>query len=128
MPTIQVFIRNFSGTTRVVVEGDHHPARDVTAYGYSLVTAELTFQPDHIWFWVDIQDGDDYKANIEVKWVERNLAVYRLINPDGVKGEKAKVGSPHFKGIIEALPPQIREDFAGRLKTNPIYHLDDFAY
>lgn len=128
MPTIQVFIRNFSGTTRVVVEGDHHPARDVTAYGYSIITAELMFQPDHIWFWVDIQDGEDYKANVEVKWVERNLVLFRLINPDGVKGEKAKVGSPHFKGIIEALPPQVNEIFTGRLKTNPFYHLDDFAY
>jgi len=128
MATIQVFIRNFSGTTRIIVEGDHHPARDVTAYGYSTITAELIFQPDHIWFWVDIQDGEDYKANVEVKWVERNLVLFRLINPDGVKGEKAKVASPHFSGIIEALPPQVREDFTGKRKTNPIYNVDDFAY
>ena len=127
MPTIQVFIRNFSGTTGVIVEGDHHPPGDVTAYGYSNVTAELMFSPDHIWFWVDVQDGDDYKANIEVKWVERNIVLYRLINPDGVKSEHAKVLSPHFKGAIDSLPPQVREDFTGRIKTNPIYHVDDFA-
>jgi hypothetical protein len=128
MPTLEIFIRNFSGTTRILVEGDHHHRRDVTAYGYSIITADLMFQPDHIWFWVDLQDGDDYKANIEIKWVERNLVLYRLINPDGVKGEMAKVSSPHFKGIIDSLPPQVRNDTAGRLKTDAIYHVDDFAY
>lgn len=128
MPTLRVFIRNFSGTTSIKVEGDHHPLRDITAYGHEVITADLKFSPDHIWFWVDQQDGDDYKANIEIKWEERNLVLLRVVCPDGIKGETAKVASSHFAGIIDSLPPQVRDDPTGRRKTNPLYHVDDFAY
>ncbi len=128
MPTVQVKIHSFSGFTRIAVEGDHHPRRDVTASGHCLITAELVFQPDHIWFWVDQQEGDDYKANIEIKWAERNLQLYLLKNGDGVKGDIAKVSSPHFKGHIDALPSPVREDFTNRLKSNPVYHVDDFSF
>jgi hypothetical protein len=128
MPTLQVKIHSFSGFTRISVEGDHHPRRDITASGHCLINGELVFSPDHIWFWVDQQEGDDYKANIEIKWQERNLQLYLLKNSDGVKGDMAKVASPHFKGHIDALPPQVREDIANRSKSNPIYHLDDFSF
>lgn len=127
MPTLQVKIHNFSGFTKISTQGDHHFRRDIIASGHCMITAELVFPPDRIWFWVDQQDGDDYKANVEVKWQERNLVLFNLRNGDGVRGDKAKVASTQFKGQIDALPSPVREDFENRLKTNPIYYVDDFA-
>ncbi|MFP4497489.1 MAG: hypothetical protein ACLFQV_04700 [Vulcanimicrobiota bacterium] len=128
MPALQVTIQNFSGTTVLGLQGDHCPRRDLTASGFMTLVADIVFQPDHIWFWVEKQEGEDYKANIEVKWKERNLVLFRLINGDGVKGEAARIKSPKFKGQIDALPSQVREDYSTREKTDMVYHIDDFAF
>jgi len=128
LPTLQVKIHNFIGTTVVSTMGDRHKRRDVTAMEHCMVTAELIFSPDHIWFWIDRQEGEDYKANVEVKWVERNLVLFNLVNGDGVKGDVAKVANPDFKGHIDSLPPPVTEEYQGRQKTNSVYHVYDFTY
>lgn len=127
MPTIRVFIRNFSGFTKIIVDGDHHPPREICADGHSTITADLHFMPDHIWFWIDQQEGGAYKANIEIKWEDRNLTLLRVLCPDGIKGDTAKVANANFSGMIDPLPTQVRDESLGRRKTNPIYHVDDFA-